>query len=59
MKAEVKSIFSSDINFEKYYPEHEDSFMFLIQVTVGVKGTEGGDLFDIEVSKILARMYSG
>ena len=50
MIAEVKSIISPDIlDFKTYYPEDDTSFLFLLQVIVGIKGKEGGDTFDIEI----------
>lgn len=50
MKAEVKSITSPDIDdFKNYFPENEISFAFLVQIVIGIKGQNGGDMFNIEV----------
>jgi len=62
MRAEVKSIISPDIfDFKTYYPEDDTLFLFLLQITIGTKDTEGGDSLEIEVCtpKWLIQNYSG
>ena len=50
MYAELKWIHSPDIDdFSSYYPENPDSFAFLLQAMIGIKGEDGEDTFDIEV----------
>lgn len=50
MVAEVKSIISPDIlDFKTYYPDNDTCFSFLLELTVGIKGKDGGDIFGIEV----------
>jgi hypothetical protein len=50
MLSEVKQIMSTDIfDLENYRPDDYYSFSFLLTLTVGIKGSAGGDLFDIEV----------
>ena len=50
MISEVKNIISPDIiDFEKFWPEDEESFSFLISVLVGIKGESAAESFDIMV----------
>ena len=51
MKVEIKSFISPDIlDFKNFEPTNKESFSFLLELVVGVKGKVGGDLFSIEVS---------
>lgn len=48
MKAEVKGFHSPDINdLEKFIPDIEDNFSFLLQIFVGTSGKEGEESFDV------------
>lgn len=50
MKAELKGCHSPDVyNLEKYYPEVEDDFCFLLQALVGPKDEQGDETFDLIV----------
>lgn len=49
MKAEIKYINSPDIELEKFYPDEEDNFGFLLQLIVGPKDQEGEESFDLTV----------
>lgn len=49
MRAEVKSIFSSDFDERAWWPENEDNFSFWVQILAGPEDGEGGDLFEIQV----------
>ena len=50
MESEIKSIMSTDIfDLENYKPIDDENFCFLVTLTVGIKGEEGGDLFNIKV----------
>jgi hypothetical protein len=50
MLSEVKSIMCVDIfDLENYRPDDYENFSFVLTITVGIAGKEGGDLFDIDV----------
>lgn len=50
MKAEIKNIISPDIlNFETFQPADPESFCFLLEITVGLKGQNSGDNFSLQV----------
>lgn len=50
MRAEIKGFHSPDIfELEKYYPEEENNFCFLLQILVGPKNEKGDETFDITV----------
>lgn len=51
MKVEIKSFISPDIlDFKNFEPTDKESFSFLLEFIVGLKGEKGGDEFSIEVS---------
>ena len=61
MRAKIKSLHSPDVwDLEKYHPEEEDNFCFLLQVLAGLEHTEGRESFDIIVCtpKWLMNNYS-
>jgi hypothetical protein len=51
MKAEIKSIFSPDIEvtLKEYQPERANNFGFLLQMIISPEGEEGEESFDIMV----------
>ncbi len=50
MKAEIKAIFSTDIeNLELFQPNEEDNFSFPLRLLVGLKDEDGEESFDIIV----------
>lgn len=51
MNAEIKSFISPDIqDLFSYKPTNKESFSFLLELVIGIKGQEGGDLFSIEIT---------
>lgn len=61
MRAELKSVMSSDIDPSTYFPEKEDSFGVFIQATIGPEGVDSGDVFGFQVCspKWLASQIEG
>ena len=50
MKAVIKDLHSPDIyDLEKYQPDFEDNFCFLLQALIGPEGELGDESFDITV----------
>lgn len=49
MRARLRDIFCSDINFETYKPEDEICFGFSIEAQIGPEDEEGTDYFQIMV----------
>lgn len=50
MKAEIKRFHSPDIfDLSNFHPRVEDNFGFLLQVMIGVKGSDGEESFDLIV----------
>ncbi len=50
MEIEIKSYSSPDISdFRNFVPEDRRSFHFLLELEIGLKGLDGGDLFAVEV----------
>lgn len=50
MKAEIKGFHSPDVySIEKFNPEVENNFCFLLQLLIGPKGERGDETFDIVV----------
>jgi hypothetical protein len=48
MKAEIKYLHSPDVSdLQKYMPDLEDDFGFLVQMIIGPQGNEGEESFDI------------
>lgn len=49
MKAELKSLTSSDIDERVYWPDDEDLFGFSVDATIGPKGEGAGNIFQFFV----------
>jgi Immunity protein 8 len=48
MKAEIKGFYSPDIlDLERFYPESENNFCFLLELLVGPKNEKGDETFDV------------
>ncbi|PRA75775.1 hypothetical protein CQ054_22660 [Ochrobactrum sp. MYb29] len=49
LEAELKSISSSDINENQYWPEDEELFGFTLDATIGPVGEDSGNIFQFFV----------
>lgn len=51
MRAELKEIdfISADVDLESYRPKNFESFNFDLELTIGIEGKDGGDLFQMTV----------
>lgn len=49
MRAELKSVDSSDVDFTTYWPEDETCFSFPITLRIGAEGRDAADLFHMTV----------
>ncbi|AYM81031.1 hypothetical protein G6L67_07635 [Agrobacterium tumefaciens] len=49
MRAQLKSMMTSDIDPETYWPDREDDFGFYVQATIGPEGENVGDVFGFQV----------
>lgn len=49
MRAQLKSLMTSDIDPDSYWPDEEDNFGFYIQAIIGPEDEEGGDIFGFQV----------
>lgn len=49
MRAELKSLISSDIDPDSYYPEDRRVFGFGVQAVIGPENFDGGDVFNFFV----------
>lgn len=49
MRAQLKSLLTSDIDPQTYWPEEEDDFGFYVQATIGPEGQDSGDVFGFQV----------
>lgn len=50
MQIELKNFTSPDIfDLKRYIPDNKESFSFLLELAIGMKGKDGSDLFSIEV----------
>lgn len=46
LRAELKTFDSADVpDLERFHPDYPDNFGFELTLTIGVAGTEGGNLF--------------
>jgi hypothetical protein len=61
MISEVKSLMSTEVyDLENYRPDDYQSFCFTVTVSVGIKGEDGADMFNVNVCtpKWLLENYS-
>jgi Immunity protein 8 len=50
MEIEIKNFSSPDIlDFKHFVPTDKESFSFLLELEIGIKGKSGADLFSVEV----------
>ena len=49
MRAELKSLSSSDIDPSTYWPEDNEHFGFALDAVIGVEGEDAGDVFSFLV----------
>lgn len=49
MQAELKSLFSSDIDERVYWPDDAEVFAFILDATIGPKGEDAGNIFQFFV----------
>lgn len=49
MRAQLKHLHSPDIDLENYWPENEANFGFLLEASIGIEGSDGGDIFQFMV----------
>ncbi|WP_170419195.1 Imm8 family immunity protein [Ruegeria atlantica] len=49
MEAELKSLTSSDIDELVYWPDDEELFGFTLDATIGPKGEDSGNIFQLFV----------
>lgn len=50
MEIEIKDFMSPDIlDLKGFVPKDKNSFSFLLELTIGIKGKKGGDQFSVDV----------
>jgi len=49
MRAQLKSLMTSDIDPRTYWPDEEDDFGYYVQATIGLEGEDAGDVFGFQV----------
>ena len=49
MKAEIKRFCIWDNRSQQFYPENPDYFFAIVDMDIGLEGSEGGDLFNLKV----------
>lgn len=49
MRAELKSLYSPDVDLETYYPDDPECFSLLLQAFIGLENEIGEDAFDFIV----------
>ncbi|MCG3157310.1 MAG: hypothetical protein DKINENOH_03942 [bacterium] len=49
MRAEIKKIYSPDIDLATFRPQDPESFSFLLRIIAGPEGEEGEESFDVEI----------
>jgi len=49
MRAQLKSLMTSDIDPRTYWPDEEDDFGYYVQATIGPEGEDAGDVFGFQV----------
>ncbi|PVE57301.1 immunity 8 family protein [Rhizobium rhizogenes] len=49
MRAQLKSLTTSDIDPRTYWPDEEDDFGYYVQATIGPEGEDAGDVFGFQV----------
>lgn len=49
MRAQIKNYFSPDIDLRTFWPEDEESFNFLLSLSIGIEGEDSAANFDVQV----------